>query len=260
MLEFTVNGTHYSLDEIPGEKLSDLLRNRLHLTGTKIGCGEGNCNICIVLVDGIPIRSCITQANKVHGKSILTIEGLRALRPLNQQDQREDLKSLHPLQEAFITHGAIQCGFCTPGQLLKAHALLQANPDPSFDEIREAMNDVICRCGSYEAILSAIQAAAKALRTNTHVEARQVPLGSQDLNHVGKPINRPDAVAKAIGSAKFTDDLQFDGMLYARVLRAGVPSAILRGLDLSAAQSLPGVIKILTEADLQHDRFHGIYF
>lgn len=259
MLEFTVNGTHYSLDEIPGEKLSDLLRNRLHLTGTKIGCGEGNCNICIVLVDGIPIRSCITQANKVHGKSILTIEGLRALRPLNQQDQREDLKSLHPLQEAFITHGAIQCGFCTPGQLLKAHALLQANPDPSFDEIREAMNDVICRCGSYEAILSAIQAAAKALRTNTHVEARQVPLGSQDLNHVGKPINRPDAVAKAIGSAKFTDDLQFDGMLYARVLRAGVPSAILRGLDLSAAQSLPGVIKILTEADLQHDRFHGIY-
>ena len=259
MLEFTVNDTHYSLEEIPGEKLSDLLRNRLRLTGTKVGCGEGNCGICTVLIDGIPTRSCITIASKVHGRSILTIEGLRALRPIHQQDQHEDLKALHPLQEAFITHGAIQCGFCTPGQLLRAHALLQANPDPCFDEIREAMNDVICRCGSYEAILTAIQAAAKALRTNTHVEARQVPLGAQDLNHVGKPIHRPDAVAKAIGSAKFTDDLQFDGMLYARVLRAGVPSAILRGLDLSAAQNLPGVVLILTEADLRHERFHGIY-
>ena len=259
MLEFSVNGSAYSLEEIPGEKLSDLLRERLRLTGTKIGCGEGRCNICIVLVDGVPTRSCITRANKIAGKSILTIEGLRALRPVHQQEQREDLKALHPLQEAFITHGAIQCGFCTPGQLLKAHALLQSNPDPSVDEIREAMNDVICRCGSYEAILSAIQAAAKAMRSQTHVEARKVPLGAQDLTYVGKSVQRPDAIAKAIGTAKFSDDLQFDKMLYARVLRAGVPSAILRGLDVSAAQALPGVVKILTEADLQQVRFHGLY-
>ena len=259
MLEITVNGTPYTLEEIPGEKLSDLLRERLRLTGTKIGCGEGRCNICTVLVDGVPTRSCLTRAAKVNGKSILTIEGLRALRPQHQQDQREDLKALHPLQEAFITHGAIQCGFCTPGQLLTAHALLQNNPDPSLDEIREAMNDVICRCGSYEAILSAIQAAAKAMREQAHIQPRQVPLGGQDLTHVGKSVPRPDAVAKAIGTAKFTDDLHFEGMLYARVLRAGVPSAILRSLDVSKAEALPGVVKILTANDLQHEKNHGVY-
>lgn len=259
MLEITVNGIPYQLQEIPGEKLSDLLRERLHLTGTKVGCGEGRCNICTVLVDGVPTRSCITQASKVNGKSILTVEGLRALRPDHQQDQREDLKALHPLQEAFISHGAIQCGFCTPGQLMRAYALLHSNPDPSLDEIREEMNDVICRCGSYEAILSAIQAAAKAMREQDHIQLRQVPLGEQDLTHIGKPLARPDAVAKAIGTAKFTDDLHFEGMLYARVLRAGVPSAILLGLDTTKAQELPGVVKILTASDLQHERNHGIY-
>ena len=259
MLEFTVNGIPYSLQEIPGEKLSDLLRGRLRLTGTKIGCGEGRCSICTVLVDGVPTRSCLTRSAKVNGKSILTIEGLRALRPHRQQDQREDLKALHPLQEAFITHGAIQCGFCTPGQLLTAYALLQNNPDPSLADIREAMNDVICRCGSYEAILSAIQAAAVAMRYGAHVQPRSVPLGGQDLTHVGKAVARPDAVAKAIGTAKYTDDLQFEGMLYARVLRAGVPSAILRGLETSKAEALPGVVKILTAKDLQHERFHGVY-
>ncbi len=259
MLEITVNGIPYTLEELPGEKLSDLLRERLRLTGTKIGCGEGRCNICTVLVDGVPTRSCLTRSAKVNGKSILTIEGLRALRPQHQRDQREDLKALHPLQEAFITHVAIQCGFCTPGQLLTAHALLQNNPDPNLDEIRAAMNDVICRCGSYEAILSAIQAAAQSMRDGSHIQPRQVTLGEQDLTHIGKPIARPDAVAKAIGTAKFTDDLHFEGLLYARVLRAGVPSAILRALDISKAEALPGVVKILTAKDLQYERKHGVY-
>jgi len=259
MLEFNLNGVPRSLEEIPGEKLSDLLRERLRLTGTKVGCGEGRCGICVVLVDGVPTRSCITRANKIQGKSVLTIEGLRALRPDHQQDEREDLKALHPLQEAFITHGAIQCGFCTPGQLMKAHALLEANPDPTFDEIRAAMDDVICRCGSYEGIVSAIQAAALALREHSHVLPRQVPLGEQDLEYVGKALPRPDAIAKAIGSARFTDDFQFEGMLYARVLRAGLPSAILRGLDTSEARALPGVEAVLTADDLHHERLHGIY-
>jgi Aerobic-type carbon monoxide dehydrogenase, large subunit CoxL/CutL homologs len=259
MLEINVNGVSYSLEEIPGEKLSDLLRQRLGLTGTKVGCGEGRCGICTVLMDGKPVRSCITRANKAHGKSILTIEGLRALRPVGRQDKHEDLHALHPLQEAFITHGAIQCGFCTPGQLMRAHALLQENPDPSVSEIREAMDDVVCRCGSYEAIVSAIQAAASSLRTGEAVQPRVVSLGKQDLTHVGKTIIRPDAVAKAIGGAKFSDDFKFEGMLFARVLRAGTPSGILRGLDVSEAARLEGVISILTAADLKHERLHGVY-
>lgn len=259
MLEFFVNGSPYSLEEIPGEKLSDLLRGRLRLTGTKIGCGEGVCNICLVLVDGVPTRSCLTKATKVNGKSILTVEGLRALRPDHQQLEREDLKALHPLQEAFITHGAIQCGFCTPGQLMRAYALLFENPDPSEKEIRKAMNDVICRCGSYEAIISAIQAAAKAMREAKHVQNRQVPLGEQNLNHIGKFLTRPDGVTKSLGKAIFTDDLHIKDMLYARVLRAEVPSAILRTLDVSEAEKLPGVIKILSAKDLRYEKLHGVY-
>ena len=259
MLDINVNGVSYSLEEIPGEKLSDLLRLRLRLTGTKVGCGEGRCGICTVLMDGKPVRSCITRASKAHGKSILTVEGLRALRPVERQDERADLRALHPLQEAFIIHGAIQCGFCTPGQLMCAHALLLENPDPSVSEIREAMNDVVCRCGSYEAIVSAIQAAANSLRTGQAVEPRVITLGKQDLTHVGKAIIRPDAVAKAIGGAKYTDDLQFEGMLYARVLRAGIPSGILRTLDVSAAVQLEGVRAVLTAADLKHARLHGVY-
>lgn len=259
MLEINVNGVSYSLDEIPGEKLSDLLRLRLKLTGTKVGCGEGRCGICTILMDGKPVRSCITRASKAQGKSILTIEGLRGLRPVERQDERADLRALHPLQEAFITHGAIQCGFCTPGQLMRAHALLLENPDPSVSEIREAMNDVVCRCGSYEAIVSAIQAAASSIRTGNAVEQRVISLGKQDLIHVGKAAIRPDAVAKAIGGAKYSDDLQFEGMLFARVLRAGVPSGILRGLDIAEAARLEGVRAVLTAADLKHERLHGVY-
>lgn len=259
MLEINVNGVSYSLEEVPGEKLSDLLRQRLKLTGTKIGCGEGRCGICIVLMDGKPVRSCITRAAKANGKSIITVEGLRALRPVERQNERTDLRALHPLQEAFITHGAIQCGFCTPGQLMRAHALLQENPDPSVKEIREAMDEVVCRCGSYESIVSAIQAAAKSLKTGLAVEPRTITLGKQDLTHIGKPVIRPDAVAKAIGGAKYTDDFQFDGMLYARVLRAGVPSGFLRELDVNEASRLEGVRAILTAADLKHERLHGIY-
>lgn len=259
MLEINVNGVFYSLEEVANEKLSDLLRLRLGLTGTKIGCGEGRCGICMVLMDGKPVRSCITRSSKAQGKSILTIEGLRALRPADRQEEREDLRALHPLQEAFITHGAIQCGFCTPGQLMRAHALLQENPDPAVADIREAMDEVVCRCGSYEAIVSAIQAAAQSLRTGGPVEPRQIPLGKQDLRHVGKVVIRPDAVAKAIGGAKFTDDLSFEGMLQSRVLRAGIPSGILRELDVSAALRLEGVRAVLTAGDLKHERLHGVY-
>lgn len=262
-LQFTLNGREITIDPIPGEKLSDLLRVRLGKTGTKIGCGEGRCGICTVLIDGVPTRSCITRAEKVNGASILTIEGLRALRPANfpraEISGVEEMDHLHPLQQAFITHGAIQCGFCTPGQLMRAYALLQENPDPSFDEIRSALQDVVCRCGSYNAILSATHAAAQALRNAQPVQPPEVSLSGSPLSHVGQVAARPDAVAKVIGTAKFTDDLTFPGMLYARVLRAGVPSAILRGLDIGEALKHQGVAAILTAKDLPAARMHGLH-
>ena len=259
MLSLTVNGKAYELDEVPGEKLSTLLRERLGLTGTKVGCGEGPCGICTVILNGKATRSCLTPATKAQDANIITIEGLRALRPEHLQAHREDLRALHPLQQAFVTHGAIQCGFCMPGQLMQAYALLQENPNPNREEIQAAMKPVLCRCGSYEGIISAIQAAAKAMREQVTLPDRIIPLGEQNLTHVGKAYYRPDAIAKSMGSAKFTDDLSFDGMLFARVLRANVPSGILQSLNLEETQQMDGVHAVLSAQDLKHAKNHGIY-
>lgn len=246
-LHFTLNGKACTLPSLPGEKLSDLLRQRLRLTGTKIGCGEGRCGSCIVLLDGKPVHACLTQAVKIEGKNILTVEGLA------QEG------GLHPLQQAFIAYGAVQCGFCTSGQLMRAYALLQENENPTESEIRAALDEVLCRCGSYAAIVRAVKAAATCLRTGEKLAPAVVPLIDSSYHSVGKVNPRPDALPKVTGAAVFTDDLSFEGMLYARVLRAGVPSAILRSLDVSAAQALPGVIEVLTAADLPAVRNHGLY-
>ncbi len=259
MLKLTVNGKAYELEEIPGEKLSTLLRERLGLTGTKIGCGEGVCGICTVILNGRATRACVTPAAKANNGTVLTVEGLHELRPEHLHAHREDLRALHPLQHAFVVHGAIQCGFCTPGQLMQAFALLQANPNPSREEIQNAMKPVLCRCGSYESIISAVQAAALALRENISLPDRDVSLGEQDLIHVGKPYYRPDAIAKAMGSAKFTDDLSFEGMLFARVLRAKMPSGVLKSIDFEEASKIPGVKAVLTAKDLKYAKKHGIY-
>jgi CO/xanthine dehydrogenase Mo-binding subunit/aerobic-type carbon monoxide dehydrogenase small subunit (CoxS/CutS family) len=263
MLHFTVNGKNYALPEVAGEKLSDLLRIRLGLTGTKIGCGEGRCGICTVLVDGKPTRSCLTRSAKIDGSDILTIEGLRALRPENFPPASiagvEDLSLLHPLQQAFVTHGAVQCGFCTPGQIMRAYALLRDNPDPSYAEIKAALEDVVCRCGGYNLIAGAVKATADALREHKAIADPTLPLIKSDYAHIGKVAARPDAVAKVNGTARFTDDFSFDGMLYARVARARVPSAILTGLDTSEAARLPGVVAVMTATDLPAARHHGVY-
>ena len=146
---FTVNGVVYEELIDSSMTLLELLRGRLGLTGTKQGCsGSGNCGACTVLVDGKPILSCLTLAASVKGQNILTIEGLA---------QGE---VLHPLQKAFIEHGAVQCGFCTPGMILTAKALLDENPNPTRDEVRRSMAGNLCRCTGYVKIVDAVLAAA----------------------------------------------------------------------------------------------------
>jgi len=140
-LTFTVNGRKVSLAALPGETLADLLRNRLFLTGTKIGCNEAECGSCTVLVEGEAILSCNYPAERAEGKNVVTIEGLAGSADGNIE--------LHPLQEAFIVHGAVQCGFCIPGQIMTAYALLQNKPDPSSEDIRTALKDTLCRCAGY---------------------------------------------------------------------------------------------------------------
>jgi carbon-monoxide dehydrogenase small subunit len=132
----------------PTETLLDVLREKLGVTGPKRGCDDGDCGACTVLLDGEPVRSCLTIALTVNGRQVLTVEGLTANGDLN------------PLQKAFHEHGAFQCGFCTPGMLMSAKALLDHNPNPSRTEIREYMSGNLCRCGSYEEIIEAIQAVA----------------------------------------------------------------------------------------------------
>ncbi|KPL82951.1 aldehyde oxidoreductase [Thermanaerothrix daxensis] len=251
-----MNGQEVDLPVVPGEMLSDLLRYRLGLTGTKIGCNEMECGACTVLVDGEPILSCSYPAVRAQGKHVLTIEGLS--KAVEETAKASTEESLHPLQEAFIKYGALQCGFCTPGQIMTSYALLLRNPEPSDEDIKTALKDTLCRCGAYPAILQAIKAAAKAMRTGSPVEPPAIPPASKPGKYVGKVHPRPDAVAKVTGRAKYTDDLQFEGMLHARVKRAMVPSAIVTRIDVSKARALPGVVAVLTAEDIPGEHNHGL--
>jgi len=147
-----VNGTPHTVDIARNRPLLDILREDLGLTGCKIGCGEGACGSCTVLVDRQPTRSCTTPLGAALGRPILTIEGLAA-------DGQ-----LHPLQQAFLDADAMQCGYCTPGMIMSALGLLEQNPDPSEEAIIAAMQGNLCRCGTYARIVRAIQQAAVALR------------------------------------------------------------------------------------------------
>ena len=148
-IQLNVNGRVHRLHIETNEILLNMIRDRLGLTGTKYGCGIGECGSCTVLADGRPILSCQTLVISMEGKEILTIEGIG--KP----------GALHPLQEAFIDEGAIQCGFCTPGMILAAKALLDRNPDPNNEEIKEALRGNFCRCTGYINIIKAVRAAAK---------------------------------------------------------------------------------------------------
>lgn len=151
-IEFTINGRRRHFDVEPNQLLLNLLRERLYLTGTKYGCGIGECGACTVLVEGEPVLSCLTLAVDVDGKEVETIEGLA----------RGDI--LDVVQEAFLEEGAVQCGFCTPGFIMTTRALLKENPDPKEREIREYLKGNLCRCTGYVNIVRAVKRAAEKSR------------------------------------------------------------------------------------------------
>jgi len=148
-ITLTINGQHYELSVPVNKLLVDLLREDLSLTGTKVGCGAGECGVCTVLLNGMAVYSCLIPAVAIDGSEVMTIEGLA------QEDR------LHPLQEAFINHGAAQCGYCTPGMILSAKALLDKNPNPSGDEIKKALAGNFCRCTGYAAIFRSVKSVAE---------------------------------------------------------------------------------------------------
>jgi aerobic-type carbon monoxide dehydrogenase small subunit (CoxS/CutS family) len=155
-MELVVIQTHYRLQLDPNSLLLWVLRDELELTGSKYGCGEGHCGACTVLIDGAPMRSCITPVAKVEGRAITTIEGLA-------QNGR-----LHPLQEAFIQADAMQCGYCTPGMIMSGVGLLKKTPHPNEADIRRALEGNVCRCGTYPRIVAAMQMAEKAINGGQH--------------------------------------------------------------------------------------------
>ena len=151
-IEVTVNGNVHRLSVAPRRVLADLLREELGLTGCKTGCDQAVCGACTVLADDVPTTACATFAFEVDGKAVTTIEGLAVA------------DALHPIQRAFLDHGAFQCGFCTPGMILSVKALLERHPDPDEELIRQWLDANICRCTGYQMIVEAVQAAAKAAR------------------------------------------------------------------------------------------------
>ncbi len=152
-LLFKLNGSEVSVEVNGHLRLIDVLRKTLRMTGTKEGCGEGECGSCTVIIDGQAVNSCLYPALEVEGKSVITIEGLH--------DKKHKLSAI---QQAFVDKGAIQCGFCTPGMIMSAKALLDSNPDPSDEEIREALQGNLCRCTGYVQIIEAVKQAALKLK------------------------------------------------------------------------------------------------
>lgn len=152
VIKLTVNGQPHELETRPDIRLLDVLRDELNLTGVKEGCSEGECGACTVLIDGEAVNSCLVLVGQVDGANITTIEGLK------------NGEELHPLQEAFIKAGAVQCGYCTPGMILSAKALLDKNPDPSIEDIKKGISGNLCRCTGYKKIVEAVKIASETLK------------------------------------------------------------------------------------------------
>ena len=255
-LNLTVNGISHTLNVPQNRFLAEVLRYDLGLTGAKIGCNEAECGACTVIVNGRSVTSCIYPAFKAQGADVLTIEGLAQEWQAEQSGQAES-DELHPLQEAFMVHGATQCGFCTPGVIMQAKTLLDENPNPSEEEIKHCLKDTFCRCTGYKAIIDAVIAASEKMQTGTMPEPI-LPDVMEPLEQIGRPLLRPDAVEKVTGKAIYADDVSFDGMLYAAVLRSEHPYARILDIDKSAAESLPGVTAVLTYTDVPGDIRHGL--
>ncbi len=240
----TVNGAAVDIEVPETRYLSDVLREDLRLTGTKIGCNEAECGLCTVIVNGVPVNSCVFPAFKAQGADVETIEGL------------SNDGELHELQKAFLEHGAVQCGICTPGMIMTAKALLdehrRTGETLTEDAIKVALKDSYCRCTGYQSIVRAIlQAAGQDV-------APYLPDTLAPSAAIGRPAPNPNALAKISGTARFTDDYYFPGMLFARTKRAGVPHANIRSIDVTAARQLEGVHAVLTHEDVPGRNLHGV--
>ncbi|MEW5814058.1 MAG: molybdopterin-dependent oxidoreductase, partial [Spirochaetota bacterium] len=248
-IRLTVNGRDYKRQVPARETLLSLLRDDLGLTGTKEGCGNGNCGACTVILNGEAVNSCLVLAAETDGGHVTTIEGLAGLE--RGTDEGDVEGRLDPLQRAFIECGAVQCGFCTPGMIMAAKALLNRNLNPSESEIRRALAGNLCRCTGYDSIVAAVR------RTYGEVKVK-LPQGSELM---GRRISRIEAVAKVTGASQFAADIQMPNALIGKILFPPYAHANILRIDSKPALALSGVRAVITAADfephsfgLRHDR------
>jgi aldehyde oxidoreductase len=232
LISFHLNDQPVTLQVDPHKPLLNVLREELKLTGTKQGCDyEGECGACSVLLDGIAVRSCLTPVGKVVGRSVITVEGLG------------NPDTLHPLQQAFIDTGSVQCGYCTPGMLIAAAGLLHKNLYPSRSEIIEALEGNLCRCTGYKRIIQAVELAAQICRSENRQYSLESPV-------IGGEHRRVDAIDKVTGNAKFVEDISIPNLLHAKILRSPHHHARLINLDFRKAAELPGIVGIFSAQDI----------
>jgi aldehyde oxidoreductase len=241
-VHFRLNDQEIYAEAAPDLSLLDFLRGQLNLSGTKNGCASGHCGACSVILDGKATRACLVKMKRVTGKNVETIEGL------------SQNGSLHPLQHTFIEHGAVQCGFCTPGMIMTAKALLDHNPQPTDDEIKAALtnNRNICRCTGYVNIIKAIQAAGEMLRVG-----QTPPLLQPEGDSVKYTNLKQDLLDLVTGSTIFGDDKKIDNMLHGKILWSEYPHAEISDIDTSNAEKMPGVAAVVTAGDIPGKNIAG---
>jgi selenium-dependent xanthine dehydrogenase len=236
MVTFEINGKLVQTDA--DKNLLNFLRKDMGIKSAKDGCSEGACGTCSVLIDGISRRACTQSVQKLDGKRVTTVEGL--------SDYEKQVYAY-----CFAKAGAVQCGFCIPGMVISAKALLDKNPSPTVKEIAQALVGNICRCTGYKKIFEAILLAAEFFR-----ERREVP-EHQSTGKIMEDVFRIDAYAKTLGTGEYVDDIDLPGMTYASAVRSRYPRAVVEDIDTSKALAHPGVIAVITAEDLPGPNKHG---
>ena len=257
-ISLSVNNQNYALEVSPDETLLRTLRERLRLTGTKEGCGTGECGACIVILNGRAVNSCLVLAAECDGANITTIEGLAL-----------DQHTLHPLQESFIRHGAVQCGFCTPGMLMTAKNFLDHYPRPTREEVKKAISGNLCRCTGYKKIIDAIEAVAKenllleeegqsSQGEDLHLPPetfKDLPWLDEGESNIGRNFYRVDSLEHVKGVSLFGADVYRSNMAYGKVLRSKYAHARIKSIDTTAAEKLEGVLAVVTGREVPEGYF-----
>jgi selenium-dependent xanthine dehydrogenase len=242
MIHLQINGKPVAYDGDPKRNLLKFLRNDLHLTAAKDGCsGQATCGACLVEIDGKPRLACSTSMEKLAGAEVITLEGIP-----------ENIRQI--IATTFVNRGAVQCGFCTPGFIMRTHILLKENPNPTVDEIQQALKGHLCRCTGYKKIETAIADSAKQISGKVPVEKLM------NTGPIGISSPKYQALETAMGKRPFVNDMHFEGMLFGALCFSEHPRAKIINIDVSNAKEMPGVKGVYTAKDIPGDRLIGLIF